>query len=84
MYFSINGTKHSMSDAYGFTSTTAMLFIANCGLKIVCRKQLVISHVIPFYPHKSGIMIRFGITVPFLPADFYMVRVCFQMLQISL
>ena len=24
MYFSINGTKHSMSDAYGFTSTTAM------------------------------------------------------------
>ena len=34
-------------------------------LQVVCRLQLPVPHVVFFHPHKRGVMVRFGIAVPF-------------------
>ena len=51
------------------------IFITYCYLKIVSRKQLVISHVVFFYSHECCISICFRVTVSAFSTDRYVVPV---------
>ena len=58
------------------------VLVGNSDLYIVCRQQLIVSHVILFDPHKCRIAIGLGIAVSFRTADLYLFYVFSQFVRI--
>ena len=55
------------------------IFICNSDLDVVCRKQLVISHVVCFNPHECCCVIGLRIAVSSLSTDSYLFYILFKL-----
>ena len=60
------------------------VFICYTDLDVICRQELVISHVVLLHPHKRCIMICLGIAVPVRATDPDFYNIFPELRQISL
>ena len=58
------------------------VFVADPQLHIVCRQQLIVTHIVPLDAHKRCVFVCFGVAIALLATDFYVLGVTFQPLDI--
>ena len=69
-------TVHIRSKTHGVVYRN--ISITNTKLKIICGKQLIISHIIPFNSRKRRIVVGFRVAVPIFATDRYVLGIAFQ------